>query len=129
MEKVKFYTHYDPPAFDLGSEHYEEGTSMTIPDQVESVAQTVARCLRGEVLSSYTKPTYYENEGCLDEDEAFSRFDETSSAGFDLADVPSLLSGASAPVVAGGNDAETKKEQKSTESETKSNDSTDKSQE
>lgn len=129
MEKVKFFTHYDPPASDFGCEHYEEGTSLTIPDQVESVAQTVARCLRGEVLSSYTKPTYYENEGCADEDEAFSRFDPTSSAGFDLADVPFVVSSASAPVVAEGNDAEPKKEEKTTESETKSNDSTDKSQE
>lgn len=119
MDKVKFYTHYDRPECDC--EYYEPGTSLTAPDQVEPIEVTVRRCMRGEMLN--LKETYYENEGAETEDEAFSRMDNTDSPGFDLADVPSLLSGASAPDVAEGNVAEPKKEEKTTESETQSKDS------
>lgn len=93
MDKVKFYTHYDRPECDC--EYYEEGTSLTVPDQVEPIAVTVARCMRGEVLAmSEAKPTYYQYDGNVDVDQAFAEFDETTSPGFDLADVPSLVESA-----------------------------------
>ena len=91
MDKVKFYTHYDRPACDC--ESYKPGTSITVPDQVEPVSVTVARCLRGEVLANANeKPTYYEFEGDVNIDDV--NFDQTTSPGFDLADVPSLLESA-----------------------------------
>lgn len=130
MEKVKFFTHYDPPSSDADSEHFEPGTSETVPDQVEPVSVTVARCLRGEVLASYEKPVYYEGQGCNSEDEMFSKFDETTSAGFDLADVPSLLDRAGANSVGEEREATKSSEpEKDLSSETKSNDDSNQSKE
>lgn len=91
MDKVKFYTHYDCPVCDC--ESYEPGTSLTVPDQVEPVSVTVRRCLRGEILQN-VKDVYYENDGNTSIDEAFDRLDPTTSPGFDLADVPSLVESA-----------------------------------
>lgn len=99
MDKVKFFTHYDRPVCDC--EHYEEGTSLTVPDQVEPVSVTVARCLRGEVLSQMNeKPYYYENDGKTSIDDCLDNLDPTTSPGFDLADVPDLLNASAVSVVA-----------------------------
>lgn len=88
MEKLKFFTHYDRPVCDC--EHYEEGTSLTVPDQVEPVQVTVRRCMRGELIQD-VKDVYYENDNVKDIDEALNNVDETLSPGFDLADVPDLM--------------------------------------
>lgn len=125
MDKVKFYTHYDRPVCDC--EYYEPGTSLTAPDQVEPIQVTVQRCLRGELLQSY-KDVYYENDGKT-EDEALANLDETTSPGFDLADVSSLLSATQVADVAEGNVAEPKETEQKTESETQSNDSSNQSNE
>lgn len=71
-------------------EHYEPGTSMTAPDQVESLKQIVARCMRGEALISSSKPSYYDESVSDDE---LGLLDGTA----DLADIPSLLNRPTGP--------------------------------
>lgn len=127
MDKVKFYTRYDRPACDC--ESYEPGTSLTVPDQVEPVAVTVRRCLRGEILQN-VKDVYYENDGDTSVDDAFDRFDPTTSPGFDLADIPSLVESAQADRTASREAvAEPKETEQAIESETESKDSTNQSNE
>lgn len=107
-------------------EHYEEGTSMTAPDQVEPLQQIVARCMRGELLrGSEVKQAVYD-DGLSDSEVAL--MDGTA----DLADIPSLVSAATAADGAkGGVEAQSavdgsrvaSSEQATAESKTQSNDS------
>lgn len=127
MDKVKFYTHYDRPACDC--ESYKPGTSLTVPDQVEPVAVTVRRCLRGEILQN-VKDVYYENDDKTSIDEALEKADPTASPGFDLADVPSLVASAQADMTASQEAvAEPKETEQATESKTESSDSSNQSNE
>lgn len=68
-------------------EIYEEGSSLTVPDQAEPLSSIVARCRRdGLPPVMVSKPTYY------DGDHDFGPEDEVDSPDFDLADVSSLVS-------------------------------------
>lgn len=76
-------------------EHYEPGTSMTAPDQVEPLSSIIKRCMRGEILNLPRSKVAIEDDLS---DAELAMVDGTA----DLADADSLLSAAGAADVAVG---------------------------
>lgn len=116
VQKREFATPIWKPKSDL--EEFEPGTSLTAPDQVETVQKIVKRCMRGEMLpGGVTKPAVY------DGDSDFSPMDALNDPSTDLADIPALQASAQADMTASQEAVAEQNKPTTTDSETQSNES------